>query len=323
MDYFLFFYNIITMAVYIFNCVCFFILYNRYKDKCQLWIALMFLLFTIDNLNLYMLEFLPDFGEFYQTVFMVASHLQGILNGLIVFSYYMVFQSYLQRKISREMRIFWVVAIALRVVVSDIPFDAEYKQALNIVTFVVDIWVFANAVYITVKQRKGELPMPKERFGVPRFSLPFLIICLVLYSGAKLEITAFMYGAGSILGLRFLFIEVFAAMVSVCSVYFIVSKVFSRFNSPQSQRGGGMVLQRKEELLDEFFDACGLSKREKEVGSLMLNGLSNGEIGEKLFISEGTVKMHVHKILLKTGIDSRVKLGSKLEEFYASKSRKM
>ena len=49
-----------------------------------------------------------------------------------------------------------------------------------------------------------------------------------------------------------------------------------------------------------------LSEREREVFRLMAEGMSNGEIGDKLHISETTVKTHVTHILQKLGLRDRV-----------------
>ena len=49
-----------------------------------------------------------------------------------------------------------------------------------------------------------------------------------------------------------------------------------------------------------------LSERERDVFRLMADGLSNGEIGQELYISETTVKTHVTHILQKLGLRDRV-----------------
>jgi len=51
-----------------------------------------------------------------------------------------------------------------------------------------------------------------------------------------------------------------------------------------------------------------LSVREREVYELVTQGLTNLQIGQRLFISEGTVKVHVHHIYDKLGVRSRTAL---------------
>lgn len=52
----------------------------------------------------------------------------------------------------------------------------------------------------------------------------------------------------------------------------------------------------------------GLSPRETEVLSLVAEGAGNQAIADRLFLSPGTVKRHVHSILSKTGAKSRQEL---------------
>ena len=53
-------------------------------------------------------------------------------------------------------------------------------------------------------------------------------------------------------------------------------------------------------------DEAALSARELEVLRLVADGLSNREIGAQLWITEGTVKNHVHNALAKLGMDNRI-----------------
>jgi two-component system NarL family response regulator/two-component system nitrate/nitrite response regulator NarL len=51
-----------------------------------------------------------------------------------------------------------------------------------------------------------------------------------------------------------------------------------------------------------------LSEREREIAVLAARGHRNRQIGELVSLTEGTVKIHLHKIYRKLGISSRVEL---------------
>ncbi len=51
-----------------------------------------------------------------------------------------------------------------------------------------------------------------------------------------------------------------------------------------------------------------LSDREEDIVALIAKGLSNRQIAETLFLSEGTVKNHVTSILQKSGLDHRTQI---------------
>ena len=53
-----------------------------------------------------------------------------------------------------------------------------------------------------------------------------------------------------------------------------------------------------------------LGKREAEVAKLVADGLSNKQIGVRLFISEHTVDSHVSNILNKLGFNSRAQIAA-------------
>jgi two-component system NarL family response regulator len=56
--------------------------------------------------------------------------------------------------------------------------------------------------------------------------------------------------------------------------------------------------------------ALRMTRREKEVIALIADGLTNKEIGKRMHISDFTVKSHVHNILEKLTLHSRVQIAT-------------
>jgi DNA-binding NarL/FixJ family response regulator len=57
----------------------------------------------------------------------------------------------------------------------------------------------------------------------------------------------------------------------------------------------------------------GLTARELEVLREIANGLTNREIGQRLYISEKTVSVHVARIFSKMGVHSRMQASAVLQ----------
>ena len=55
----------------------------------------------------------------------------------------------------------------------------------------------------------------------------------------------------------------------------------------------------------DFINVEVLSKREREVARIAADGFANKTIARKLNITEGTVKLHLHRVYQKLGIKNR------------------
>ena len=65
--------------------------------------------------------------------------------------------------------------------------------------------------------------------------------------------------------------------------------------------------------IDEFkkiatTESFGITNRERQIILLVADGFSNKEIALKLFLSRHTVKSHIHNILIKLSLNTRVQI---------------
>lgn len=82
----------------------------------------------------------------------------------------------------------------------------------------------------------------------------------------------------------------------------VATKVVSAINNQE------VVSIVSEEVVDIGSETEGLTNREKDICHLLALGMNNKEIGEKLMISDGTVKNNITRILDKLGLRDRTQL---------------
>lgn len=85
----------------------------------------------------------------------------------------------------------------------------------------------------------------------------------------------------------------------------------SVFGGEVVSRFSGIINTKKDkDTHEKNFDEpeCGLTQKEMEVTELVAKGLNNKEIGEQLYLSEGTVRNYISFCLEKTGLRDRTQL---------------
>ncbi|HEX6110187.1 MAG TPA: response regulator transcription factor, partial [Ktedonobacteraceae bacterium] len=85
----------------------------------------------------------------------------------------------------------------------------------------------------------------------------------------------------------------------------IASKVFSTLLSTAPYKSASASAKSANTSSDSMAYVENLTEREREILTLVAKGASNRQIGELLFITEGTVKNHMSNILSKLGLHDR------------------
>jgi two-component system, NarL family, nitrate/nitrite response regulator NarL len=74
------------------------------------------------------------------------------------------------------------------------------------------------------------------------------------------------------------------------------------------EANGAAIMHQPKTFSDIAEPFAELSHREQQVIALVCDGISNKEIAEKLGVTEGTVKIHLHSIYEQLGVRSRIEL---------------
>lgn len=91
-------------------------------------------------------------------------------------------------------------------------------------------------------------------------------------------------------------VEIILTIIAI--IFFFIGIFINKKSLNQPKRHSNIVDQNKIKELD-------ISAREYEVLQQIASGLSNKEIGEKLYVSESTIKTHVSSLLLKLNAKRR------------------
>lgn len=140
-------------------------------------------------------------------------------------------------------------------------------------------------------------------------------LCAVLYV-FSVALAVFVLAAGISDG-RLKAVSSLSILLSFCAVLamlFLLVRQKGDSESLELKENSEEKIPSKEKYL-EFAAASGLSRRETEIGWLVLNGLSNIQLAETLYISLATVKKHLTHIYEKTETSGRKEFAEKAGKF--------
>lgn len=104
----------------------------------------------------------------------------------------------------------------------------------------------------------------------------------------------------------------------VIFVVYTPAEIFSRRQEagllpvPKEISNNEMVIPSSGKIIERLVEKQNLSRREAQVALKCAEGLSNADIGKKLFIQEDTVKFHLRNIFIKFGVKRRTELMARL-----------
>ncbi len=102
--------------------------------------------------------------------------------------------------------------------------------------------------------------------------------------------------------------NVLAAFMAYLTIRYALRLLSIRIQQAPTLEKVDDLEERVKEQMELFASTHSLSERESQVLALVVLGSSNQQIATKLYLAEGTVKKHVHNIMVKTGTKDRESL---------------
>lgn len=154
--------------------------------------------------------------------------------------------------------------------------------------------------------------------------LALLILCILAEDTYVILLAPIPSGDSAFVGVflssRNISENVMMCVIAAATFYWTLQDLALRFNqppemTPEPSQHNSMLMDHIENRLPAYAEAHGLSKREREILALAVQGKSNREIAGELYLAEGTVKTHLHNIMKKCGLPNREELR---KDFWAS-----
>lgn len=169
----------------------------------------------------------------------------------------------------------------------------------------------AVLIYLAIRCKTTQDQTLRER--LLKYSIAYVIIWILVASVVleDLFITLFVHIEAHPTWLLLFLSErnfsenILAGFMAYLTIRYALRLLSIRINQAPTLEKVDDLEQRVNEQMELFASMNGLSERESQVLALVVLGSSNHEIATKLYLAEGTVKKHVHNIMVKTNTKDR------------------
>lgn len=293
----LFVYNNLLSIIFAVLSFAFFVFYFKTKRKGHLWFGTLFLVYLFDTSAYALTELFTASGLVLKNRILLLSVCSTLFAIVSRWSYRMLIAfalDYPPRKWEYAVyAVHGAAALVCRTMLAVHP-----NSIVDMIDFSISILFYL--VYLSVAIRASAL-VRKRRDRI--------ILYTVFAAYTVLVILAVIYNRFDVwkspISDRNPFVEGMGVLMAVVAVaYFIVYR--KSLSEPSLS---------EDRLMSMFSDEYGLTSKERELLPMLLSGESNQSISEKSYISTSTVKVHLHNIYQKLGIERRSQVAGRYADF--------
>lgn len=343
MDLAIFIYNVFLLVLYSVSltlmCVC----YSQTKKKIHLYVGILFFFYILDNLVIYMTEFLDTFSQFYDNIFMTVPTFKTIIFTATL-SCMLLINFKILHLTTKQVLPFICSLVLIIILMLFVPMAPNSALKVWIYYFPCQAFTFALSLHgLAVIKQHPDLysdvigaTFRKLLFYTAVFSVLIVIEDTIVifnfdvYSDIMVKINNRSLSE-DILSIYYCItvIRVFFPLLRIenkdrTAVPDIPSDQVENTAEPEEIKmpEETKTLEDEKTSIDKtyskFYLFCRLyqlTTREQDILKLLLQDMNNEQISDELFISLGTTKSHIHNIFVKLEVNKRRQLIEKYEKF--------
>lgn len=335
MDSLMFLYDILLLLLYTVPLTLSTVLYIQNKKRGYLYACILFLSFIVDQVLLYMTEYIPWFFDLYNRMLLSVPTVKTLLYGVTLGSFILIFSTFIK---NTGVTFFWVGLALLMLFQLYTPMLADGPEKVWIYYFPAQLFMFCLGLFGIYAAKKGPDSLPDGSNG---HFYRILVFCTVMAVAITIEDTVVIFHFDnyaplemdilnrsytqdllnivlSLYAVRLLFGQVTQA-VSVETHSSVQPAEHTTGDDAAASIPGEPELSKAADGPDPmqslFSKEYQLTAREQEILALLLDNKSNQEISDRLMISLGTTKTHTHNIFQKLGVRKRQQLLELYQDF--------
>lgn len=308
----IFIYNILLIILYSITMAFAINFYLKEKNKIFLLISLYLAFFIFDNIIIYMTEFINTFAQSYDQAFMSAPAVKTII---------FMGNAFFSAAIIAELRneklkpFHYALLIALAVWMISIPLLPNSAFKVWLYYLGNQVFLFYLGFYCWFGAKK-ELPALNKGYLKKLSIISFLFSILIVIEDSFVIFNVDQYSSLTTkIYNRSISEDIFSIVVCLLMIHFFLKDRQVQEETPEEQEEAIMIKR--------FCHAHQFTQRESEVFELLLFHCTNQEIADRLFLSLGTVKTHVHNIFIKLDIKKRTQIFPLFEEYQSASNEKL
>lgn len=306
MDLIIFMYNTFLTVLFTCTAVILFILPNKSSRLAKLFLGSLFIVYIIDNLLVYMVEYLSSFSNFYDSHKLVIVYIKTIIVILIICFVFFIQNYILKRK---TLTIHYIILTIFFSSLFFIPLILKDKIMVWCFYLIYQgIIVYINSTCLIYINHNLTTFENIELVNLLK-KLTKITLLLTIFVLIEDVMIIFIFDEGTqILGRNFsenLLSIIYAMSIIkyVLNQNLIGSSTVENTNLANLEE---VIIENPDTIIfNDFVKTYLLTLREQEILKLLILNKSNQEISESLFISIGTVKTHIHNIFQKVEVNKR------------------